>query len=404
MRKIIIVWALPLMVAIFATLNVAVFAGDLEPTTPPGSTMKTLDQVEPRTPISALPYTITFSGSYYLVSDLNSSTDGIIVNADYVTIDLMGYSIIGSGSGSYSGVTMSGRRSVEIHNGVIRNFGGHGIYGGYPGRSQSIVNIRASGNGGFGIQLGGDDNLIIECAASDNGDTGLALYSGSILDSTSYNNLGDGIFAHSNSKIIKCSSDQNGGRGIFGPNGVIVKDSSSTDNTDFGIRAIGVISGNYVRGNDGGGISAGSESTIIKNVIKFNQGPGLVIDSNSMVSGNTVISNVQTGIIVENFCLITNNLVNGNNSSDIINEAGIKVNYKCSVKDNSLTHNKKNNILVLSSGNLIEENLVTGSGGGENGIKFDTTGNFYANNRASGNTVNYANTAGNTDGGGNVGF
>jgi len=404
MRKTIVVWALPLMVAIFAFANVAVFAGDLEPTNPPGSTMKTLDQVEPRTPISALPYTITSSGSYYLVSDLNSSTDGIIVNADYVTIDLMGYSIIGSGSGSYSGVTMSGRKSVEIRNGVIRNFGSHGIYEAGTGISHRIINIRVSGNGGSGIQIAAYNALIVKCTASDNGDIGLTLFSGSILDSTSYNNVGDGIYTAHNSKIINCYSYQNGGHGIKGTNGVIVKDSSSCDNTDFGIYARGVISGNYVKGNDSGGISAGLESTIIKNVIKFNQGAGLVIDSNSMVSDNTVISNVDTGIIAAGFCHITNNLVNFNNSSDTIDEAGIKVNDKSSVKNNSLSNNKKNNILVLSSGNSIEENLINGSGSGENGINFDGSGNYYSNNRASGNTVNFANTTGNIDGGANVSF
>jgi len=38
------------------------------------------------------------------------------------------------------------------------------------------------------------------------------------------------------------------------------------------------------------------------------------------------------------------------------------------------------------------------------GIYFDSTGNFYANNRASDNTNNYANTAGQIDGGGNIEF
>ena len=60
-----------------------------------------------------------------------------------------------------------------------------------------------------------------------------------------------------------------------------------------------------------------------------------------------------------------------------------------------------NNIIVAGSANSIEENLITNS---TNGINFQGTGNYFDNNRAAGNTTDYANTAGNTDGGGNVSF
>jgi len=67
--------------------------------------MKTLDQVEARTPISSLPYTITQPGSYYLTADLQgvAGQDGIYVPVDNVTIDLNGFALIGV-AGSYSGI------------------------------------------------------------------------------------------------------------------------------------------------------------------------------------------------------------------------------------------------------------------------------------------------------------
>ena len=48
--------------------------GSLTPPGAPGETMKSLEQVEPRTPISSLPYTISESGSYYVVSSIPRRT------------------------------------------------------------------------------------------------------------------------------------------------------------------------------------------------------------------------------------------------------------------------------------------------------------------------------------------
>jgi hypothetical protein len=61
--------------------------------------MKTLEQIEPRTPIAALPFTISSPGSYYVTGNLAgvANQDGIIINADNVTLDLGGFEIVGTG-------------------------------------------------------------------------------------------------------------------------------------------------------------------------------------------------------------------------------------------------------------------------------------------------------------------
>src|SRR5690606_8297132 len=80
-------------------------AGSLNP--PPGApapTMKTLSEVEPRTPIHAasLPLTITSPGSYYLAENIrvtaedDVTTAAIIIESGNVTIDLNGFTLAGS--------------------------------------------------------------------------------------------------------------------------------------------------------------------------------------------------------------------------------------------------------------------------------------------------------------------
>ena len=99
---------------------------------PPGPPASTLPQVEPRIPISIVPFTINSSGSYFMTKNLtNNSGDGIIVLADDVTIDLNGFTLAGV-PGAYSGISEGGtptpRKHWTIRNGTIRGFPFSGIY------------------------------------------------------------------------------------------------------------------------------------------------------------------------------------------------------------------------------------------------------------------------------------
>ena len=53
----------------------------LPPPGPPAPTMKTLDQIEPRTPIATLPCTISAAGSYYVTKNVG------VTEGDAITID-----------------------------------------------------------------------------------------------------------------------------------------------------------------------------------------------------------------------------------------------------------------------------------------------------------------------------
>src|SRR5438477_473602 len=76
-------------------VGASVFAqGPLTPPGAPAPLFKTLQQVEPRTPIAAAPFTISAAGSYYLTTNVTvSSGDAITITANNVTLDLNGFTI-----------------------------------------------------------------------------------------------------------------------------------------------------------------------------------------------------------------------------------------------------------------------------------------------------------------------
>jgi hypothetical protein len=95
-------------------------------------TMKTLHQVEPRTPLTAGQlgvtqnenggFTISVPGSYYLTASFGVPTgSGIRVEADFVTLDLNGMNVYGYGSpASGAGVEVVGfRKGLTVRNGFI---------------------------------------------------------------------------------------------------------------------------------------------------------------------------------------------------------------------------------------------------------------------------------------------
>ena len=133
--------------------------GSLTPPGAPAPTMKTLAQIEPRTPITnaTTPVTISVPGSYYLTTNLTvSGGNAITIATNGVTLDLNGFTI-SSTTNPASGIAVqigSGLRNIAIQNGHIQGGvtnNGSGVFSG-PGFGYGIFysgsapqNVRVSG-------------------------------------------------------------------------------------------------------------------------------------------------------------------------------------------------------------------------------------------------------------------
>jgi len=293
-----------LMIITFIAAN-QIFAGDLIPPGPPGPTMKTLDEVEPRTPITQLPFIIYDSGSYYFTQDLiiPKAGNGINIAADDVTIDLNGFALVGE-TGSGHGISVSDpQTNICIRNGTIRDWGGHGVSG-LNARNSRLEELRVSGNEGTGLKIG-DGSIVSNCSAYNNAGGGLILGNNLVLTAcTASQNGGNGITVGLRSTVTNCSAAFNGGEGIEAGSGSIVSGCAAGSNSANGIK---VNTSCYVLHNN-----------CISNGFSSGDGAGILATSNSNhIEGNHVVGN-DRGIDVDGILnLILKNTCSGPSSYDI---------------------------------------------------------------------------------------
>ena len=137
------------------------------------------------TPITSAPYTISQSGFYYLKSNFYTSGTAIFIQANDVTLDLMGFCLSGDGSGH--GISAGeNRRNVEVRNGTVRNF----TYGiSVRGVGNRIIKMNTSDNTIGILSSQGSCITVTGCHSHNNQNFGYDIQSGgNIIGNVAYNN------------------------------------------------------------------------------------------------------------------------------------------------------------------------------------------------------------------------
>lgn len=332
--------------------------------------MKTLNQLEPRQPISSIGYNITAPGSYYVTTNLTGITNGIVIAADNVTLDLGGFTL--TGSGLYTGIVLLGTHTnIVIRDGTVTKFGaGINAISANDSRFERLKVFQCSN--GFDA---GTNAILADCSVT-GCSYGINTGPKAVLRHCyANNNTGvsvAGIWTGENSVIESCRATANTGTyvsGIIAMDGTTVTDCSASSNSWNGIY-LGV-------------------GTVAKNCSAYyNLNVGLYGSQGSVISGCSVVGNAEEGIFT-----YYGTIVIGCNADS--NGTGIYVSYNCQILNNNCSKNgasaaaKGSGIQVGGSPNRIEGNNVTGNYYGIQVISGNAANNLIIRNSASGNTTNY---------------
>lgn len=355
--------------------------GPLAPPAAPGPMMKTLEQLEPRIPITNTSYVINQPGSYYLTTNLTATGHGITIRTNGVVLDLMGFAITGDGGTTDCGIYIAGTNTAPIcgavvRNGTLRNFGyGFRANSTHGGRFERLA---ISGNAVAGVWFycangSSRGNVFSDCAIGGNAADGMRFAA----------NRGEFV----GNSVVDCAIAGNGGAGIYLYGyGDPTLDTRCDGNSILRC----VVTGNRTNGIvlDGSYNGRCAGNVVADCAVVANGGYGIFL--NGSASGGTCQGNTLSG------CVVVGNsdigiLVSGSPAGTCDGNAVVD----CVVNDNV-----GNGIhVVLARGNRVEGNHVTYNYGASYGLScVATSSNLFLRNSSIGHVYNYLPGAGDTYG------
>ena len=346
-----------LILALFSLAPSGFGQGTLTPPPgPPAPTMKTLDQIEPRTIVNAANtpgdaangFIISAPGSYYLTGNIAVApgTHGISIQANDVTLDLNGFALISGGGGAFIGVNVPVAQSgFCIRNGSVRGWGGGGVQA--AAAVTLAEKLRLSDNvGAIGLAVG-NGSMIKDCVASGNATGFSAADRTQISNCISTVNTGVGFNCASYVTLFDCTSSRNVGNGIRTLASCSITRCTSTRNLP-----------------SGAGIYTGAGCTVADCTAGANGFDGIHVETGSIVRDCTSRANVARGISANGGdCFITGNNCTGNNTGIQIESLADIPGDRNRVEGNSCTSNVYDGFIINGVKNFIVRNNASGNPG-----------------------------------------
>lgn len=313
------------------------------PLTPPPGPIAPTPGPEPRIAINATNtpgdaatlFRITQPGSYYLTGDITgvAGRNGIEIASSRVTLDLMGFALIGV-TGSVNGIIMNSfRESVVIRNGHVFDWTGNGMriridHGALEG-------VHCHSNGGWAIDNQAAFSFrIIGCSAFSNGTPG-SPFGGisvgamtTVTDCQMRSNIGPGIVLERGSCVTGCIAAENTDVGILATNQSLITNCVTSANLRHGIQVSdsccvlnNMCTANGIGSGNGAGIHiAGTDNRVEGNNCSTNRTGIECVSSGNFIARNTCSGspNLNWSVAANNKCLV----INGVNAAAISGNAG----------------------------------------------------------------------------------